>query len=72
MSLVMLTAGAGADVPIPVKALESGGQQLNPRVVSLDADPSQSGFNSPECRGQNGDRGLDSQMFSCRFKGFLE
>lgn len=52
---------------------ESGGQQLDPGVVSLDySDPSQSGLNSPECRGQDGDRGLDSQMFSCKFKGFLE
>lgn len=74
MSLVTLTARAGANVPIPVKALESQetDQQLDPRVVSLDSDPSQRGLNSPECRGQDGDRGLDSQMFSCKFKGFLE
>lgn len=37
MSLVMFTARAGANVPIPVKALESGGQQLDLRVVSLDS-----------------------------------
>lgn len=66
----MFTARAGANVPIPVKALESGGQQLDLWVVSLDSDPSESGFNSPECR--DGDRGLDSQMSSCKFKGFLE
>lgn len=72
MSLVMFTARAGTNVPVPVKALESGGQQLGLGVVSLDSDPSQSGSNSPECRGQDGDKGLDSQMFSCKFKEFLE
>lgn len=64
MSLVMFTARAGTNVPVLVKALESGGQQLGPGAVSLDSDPSQSGSNSPECRSQDGDRGLDSQMFS--------
>lgn len=37
MSLVMFTARAGTNVPIPVKALESGGQQLDLQVVSLDS-----------------------------------
>lgn len=54
----MFTARAGTNVPVPVKALESGGQQLGLWVVSLDSDPSQSGSNSPECRGQDGDRGV--------------
>lgn len=65
----MFTARAGTNVPVPVKALESGGQQLGLWVVSLDSDPPQSGSNSPECRGTGG---LDSQMFSCKFKEFLE
>lgn len=72
MSLVMFTARAGTNGPVPVKAVESGGRQLGLWVVSLDSDPSQSGSHSPECRGQDGDRGLDSHMFSGRFQEFLE
>lgn len=69
----MFTARAGTNVPVPVKALESGGQHLGLWVVSLDSGPSQSGSNSPECRESGwGQGGLDSQMFSCKFKEFLE
>lgn len=69
----MFTARAGANVPIPVKALESQeARSWTYKFLSRLFDPSQGGLNSPECRGQDGDRGMDSQMFSCKFKGFLE
>lgn len=71
MSLVVFTAGAGENVSIPVKASESDEAGWTESGLA-GLDSSQSGFKQSRKLSQEGNKGLDSQIFSCESTGFLE